>query len=344
MSSNQPEQKPAPAATAEPAPAIAPASPTADPRQPVIEADGLVKTYGSFRAVDGVTFQVCEGEVFGLLGPNGAGKTTTMEMLEGLRKPDGGVARVAGYDTRTELRQVKEAIGVQLQSTSLFDLLHVEEIIRMYASFYKHSVPIEPLLEDVTLTEKRKARVKTLSGGQKQRLAIALALVNDPKVIFLDEPTTGLDPQARRTLWDIVLRLKERGKTIVLSTHYMDEAHVLADRICLMDQGKVVALDTPRNLVMQLHSDSAIEFRLDEEAMPGGPELALQQLRELPGVKSADRRKEHIVLYTDELQTALTALIRHGEERGLPFSELTTRTATLEDVFIQRTGRSLRES
>lgn len=192
----------------------------------MIRANGLVKRYGDFTAVKGVHFEVYKGEVFGLLGPNGAGKTTTMEMMEGLRRPDDGYALVAGYDTRTELKKVKEVIGVQLQSTSLFDLLQVREIVKMYASFYPKSVPIDPLLEDMILQEKQSDRVKNLSGGQKQRLAIALALVNDPQVVFLDEPTTGLDPQARRTLWDIVLRLKERGKTIVLSTHYMEEAKV----------------------------------------------------------------------------------------------------------------------
>jgi ABC-2 type transport system ATP-binding protein len=194
--------------------------------QTIIEVKGLKKQYGDFMAVKSVNFEVFKGEVFGLLGPNGAGKTTTMEMIEGLRRPDGGSARVAGYDTQKDLKKVKQVIGVQLQSTSLFDLLKVHEIVRMYASFYPESVPIEPLLDDMILREKMNDRVKNLSGGQKQRLAIALALVNDPQVIFLDEPTTGLDPQARRTLWDIILRLKERGKTVVMSTHYMEEAMV----------------------------------------------------------------------------------------------------------------------
>src|SRR5690606_22677118 len=183
-----------------------------------------------------VSFTVRKGEIFGLLGPNGAGKTTTMEMIEGLRKPDSGTAIVAGYDTRTQLNEVKAVIGVQLQSTSLFELLKVKEIMRMYASFYKRTLPIDPLLERMILTDKADSRIKNLSGGQKQRLAIALALLNDPQVIFLDEPTTGLDPQARRGLWDIIVRLKEQGKTIILSTHYMDEAQILCDRICLMDQ------------------------------------------------------------------------------------------------------------
>ncbi|CAG7646815.1 Linearmycin resistance ATP-binding protein LnrL [Paenibacillus allorhizosphaerae] len=311
----------------------------------MIRADGLIKKYGDFTAVKGVHFEVYKGEVFGLLGPNGAGKTTTMEMIEGLRRPDGGHAVVAGYDTRTELKKVKQVIGVQLQSTSLFDLLKVHEIVRMYASFYSVSVPIEPLLDDMILQEKRNDRVKHLSGGQKQRLAIALALVNDPQVVFLDEPTTGLDPQARRTLWDIVLRLKERGKTVVLSTHYMEEAHVLCDRICLMDSGQVIALDTPRNLVRSLQSDSAIEFRL--EGSDDFTEEQEQQVRdalaERKEVKQVDRRKEVYVLYTDQLQTSLVDLIALAEEKGWKVHDLQTRTATLEDVFIHMTGRSLRE-
>jgi ABC-2 type transport system ATP-binding protein len=316
-----------------------------EPSQVVIEADGLVKNYDTFQAVKGVHFQVYQGEVFGLLGPNGAGKTTTMEMIEGLRRPDGGHARVAGYDTQKDLAKVKEVIGVQLQSTSLFELLTVEEIMRMYASFYPNPIPIEPLLEDMTLTDKRKGRVKHLSGGQKQRLAIGLALVNDPKVIFLDEPTTGLDPTARRTLWDIILKLKARGKTIVLSTHYMEEAHVLCDRICLMDQGKIVALDTPRNLVQSLQSDSAIEFRLqglEEKSEVDKAEL-LRELREVREVKSVDLRKDVFVLYTDKLQESLIALIEKSAGGKLELADLQTRTATLEDVFITMTGRSLSE-
>ncbi|WNR43431.1 ABC transporter ATP-binding protein [Paenibacillus roseipurpureus] len=308
----------------------------------VIEADELVKNYGSFQAVRCVNFQVYQGEVFGLLGPNGAGKTTTMEMIEGLRKPDGGRAIVAGYDTQKDLAKVKEVIGVQLQSTSLFELLTVEEIMRMYASFYPNSVPIQPLLADMTLTDKRKGRVKHLSGGQKQRLAIGLALLNDPKVIFLDEPTTGLDPTARRTLWDIILKLKERGKTIVLSTHYMEEAHVLCDRICLMDQGKVVALDTPRNLVRSLQSDSAIEFRLPE-LDEVKKESVLAELHEVREVKGIDVRKDVFVLYTDKLQDSLIDLIEKSAGGKLEFTDLQTRTATLEDVFISMTGRSLNE-
>lgn len=311
----------------------------------IIEVKDLRKQYGSFTAVDGVNFSVAKGEVFGLLGPNGAGKTTTMEMIEGLRKPDGGHAMVAGFDTRTQLDKVKAVIGVQLQSTSLFELLTVEEITRMYASFYERSVPIGPLLDSMILQDKLKGRVKHLSGGQKQRLAIALALVNDPLVVFLDEPTTGLDPQARRTLWDIVLRLKAEGKTIVLSTHYMDEAYVLCDRICLMDRGQVVALDTPRGLINSLSAGSAIEFHVPEfGAMDGARQEELKRLLgAIEGVTRLEERKDMFVLYTDQLQQSLTDLIQKADGETLRLNDLTTRTATLEDVFIHMTGRSLRE-
>jgi ABC-2 type transport system ATP-binding protein len=316
-----------------------------DTGQPIIEADGLVKRYGAHTAVNGVSFTVMRGEVFGLLGPNGAGKTTTMEMIEGLRRSDGGVAKVAGFDTRKDLRKVKEVIGVQLQSTSMFDLLKVKEIVRMYASFYPKSLPVEPLLEAMMLKEKMNDRVKHLSGGQKQRLAIALALVNDPQVVFLDEPTTGLDPQARRTLWDIILKLKEQGKTIVLSTHYMDEAHILCDRICLMDQGKVIALDSPQRLVRSLQSDSAIEFRASGyESLPEAERAGIAQLlQSVAEVKQVDMRKDVFILYTDNLQASLIDFIGKAETADLSYAELQTRTATLEDVFIHMTGRSLRE-
>lgn len=303
----------------------------------MVQVKGLVKKYGTFTAVNGLEFSVQKGEVFGLLGPNGAGKTTTIEMLVGLRKPDSGTALLAGFDVKKEIKKVKELIGIQLQSTSLFELLKVEEILHLYASFYPYHIDINQLITDMLLTEKRNDRIKSLSGGQKQRLAIALALIHDPKVVFLDEPTTGLDPQARRTLWDIILRLKERGKTIILSTHYMDEAHVLCDRIGIMDQGELIALDTPTKLVKQLQSSSTIEFHLTD---PPDRESLLQ----LDGVKDVEIRDKFVQLYTDELQVSLTALIQYTSKQVITIEDLQTRTATLEDVFIHMTGRSLRES
>jgi ABC-2 type transport system ATP-binding protein len=302
----------------------------------MIEVDGLVKKYGDFTAVNDVKFTVNTGEVFGLLGPNGAGKTTTIEMLVGLRKPDHGTARLAGFDIRKEIGKVKEVIGVQLQSTSLFELLTVEEIMKMYASFYPSHVSIPDLINDMLLSDKKKDRIKSLSGGQKQRLAIALAIIHDPKIVFLDEPTTGLDPQARRTLWNIIDNLKEAGKTIVLSTHYMDEAHVLCDRIGIMDKGSLIALDTPTSLVKQLQSDSAVEFSLQSHQ----DSLFLEALQ---GVKQVTKRHDKYVLYTDSLQSTLTDLIQHTSSKNINLQDLQTRTATLEDVFIHMTGRSLRE-
>jgi ABC-2 type transport system ATP-binding protein len=296
----------------------------------IIEVKSLVKKYGTFTAVNGIDFTVGKGEIFGLLGPNGAGKSTTLEMMVGLRKPDGGTAIIGGFDISRDLNKVKEVIGIQLQSTTLFELLTVEEILRLYGSFYQKNVSIPELIEDVSLTEKAKSRIKTLSGGQKQRLAIALALVHDPLILFLDEPTTGLDPQARRTLWDIVLKLKEKGKTTVLTTHYMDEAHVLCDRIAIMDQGNLIALDTPSGLVKSLESDSAVEFRFEGIFLT-------DELESLDGVKQVGKNKDIYVIYT------LISLIQLTSMKNLKLTDLQTRTSTLEDVFIHMTGRSLRE-
>jgi ABC-2 type transport system ATP-binding protein len=303
----------------------------------IVDVKGLKKRYGSFTAVNGVSFQVKKGEILGLLGPNGAGKTTTIEMLVGLRKPDEGTATLAGFDVIKEVNKVKEVIGVQLQSTSLFELLKIEEILRLYGSFYPTHVDINGLIEDMLLTEKRNDRIKGLSGGQKQRLAIALALIHDPDIVFLDEPTTGLDPQARRTLWDIVLRLKERGKTIILSTHYMDEAHVLCDRIGIMDQGELIALDTPTNLVKKLKSTSSVEFHLSN---PPEQDWFLK----MDAVDEVSIKDNFVQLYTDDVQVTLTSLIHASAEHQFKIEDLQTRSATLEDVFIHMTGRSIRES
>ena len=305
-------------------------------QEPMIEVKDLVKKYGTFTAVNRIGFSVQKGEIFGLLGPNGAGKSTTLEMMVGLRKPDEGTAIIGGFDISHEIKRVKEVIGIQLQSTTLFELLTVEEILKMYASFYQKNVSIPDLIEEMVLTEKTKSRIKTLSGGQKQRLAIALALVHDPWIIFLDEPTTGLDPQARRTLWDIVLKLKEKGKTTVLTTHYMDEAHILCDRIAIMDQGNLIALDTPSNLVKSLQSDSAVEFQYEGE-------FETSELELVDGVKQVGRRKETYFLYTDDVQVTLISLIQLTTKKDMKLIDLQTRTSTLEDVFIHMTGRSLRE-
>ncbi|HEV7448985.1 MAG TPA: ABC transporter ATP-binding protein [Candidatus Paceibacterota bacterium] len=227
--------------------------------QNIIEVKDLVKKYGDFTAVGGITFCVQDGETFGILGPNGAGKTTTMEMMEGLKRATAGRIMLAGYDVERETKAVKAVIGVQLQASSFFEGLNLIELVDTFAALYGRRVDAAALLAEVQLTDKAKQQVKELSGGQKQRLSIAIGLVNDPKVLFLDEPTTGLDPQARRNLWDLIESIKKRGTTVVLTTHYMDEAQVLCDRIAIMDHSKIVALDTVPNLLAMVGPDATLE-------------------------------------------------------------------------------------
>ena len=220
--------------------------------KPIITVDQLVKTYDGKNVVDGVSFEVKKGEIFGILGPNGAGKTTTLEMLEALRPIDGGTATIDGIDVAKKPKDIKNIIGIQLQSTAFYDKLTLREQLKMFGSLYGRTVDTEALLAKVQLTEKAKNYVEQLSGGQKQRFAIASTLVNNPKVLFLDEPTTGLDPQARRNLWDLIEEIRDEGITILLTTHYMDEAELLCDRLAIMDSGKIITIDTPHNLIQQL--------------------------------------------------------------------------------------------
>ena len=220
--------------------------------EPIITVDQLVKTYGDKNVVDSVSFEVKKGEIFGILGPNGAGKTTTLEMLEALRPIDGGTATIDGINVAREPRRIKNIIGIQLQSTMFYDKLTLREQLKMFASLYGQTVDADALLAKVQLTDKAKSYVEQLSGGQKQRFAIASTLVNNPTVLFLDEPTTGLDPQARRNLWDLIKEIRDEGITIVLTTHYMDEAELLCDRLAIMDAGKIITIDTPHNLIQQL--------------------------------------------------------------------------------------------
>lgn len=223
-----------------------------DQPKPIITVDQLVKTYDGKNVVDGVSFEVKKGEIFGILGPNGAGKTTTLEMLEALRPIDGGVTTIDGIDVAKKPKDIKNIIGIQLQSTAFYDKLTLREQLKMFGSLYGRTVDTEALLAKVQLTEKAKNYVEQLSGGQKQRFAIASTLVNNPKVLFLDEPTTGLDPQARRNLWDLIKEIRDEGITILLTTHYMDEAELLCDRLAIMDSGKIITIDTPHNLIQQL--------------------------------------------------------------------------------------------
>jgi ABC-2 type transport system ATP-binding protein len=301
-----------------------------------IQVDGLVKSYGSNRAVDGISFSVEQGEIFGLLGPNGAGKTTTVEILEGLRDADAGAVELFGQDVRRSRDEVKQKIGVALQTTTLMQNLTAWELLDLFGGFYNHAVDPDPLLDRLGLTEKRNARVQTLSGGQQQRLSVALALVNAPQLVFLDEPTTGLDPQARRSLWDVVREMKSEGRTVLLTTHYMEEAELLCDRIAIMDHGKILAMDSPEGLVKSQFTERAIEF-----AKPEGATSA--DFADLPGVLRAADEGEDIVLYADQVQRTLGALLERAEERGMELDDVHIRRATLEDVFIKLTGRRIRE-
>jgi len=300
----------------------------------IIEVKNVSKSYPGVQAVDNVSFVVEEGEVFGILGPNGAGKTTTLEMIEGLRTPDAGSITVCGVDARRDLGKVKERIGVQLQNTAHFDALTVLETINLFRSCYRHSVSAERLLAEFALEEKRNARISQLSGGLKQRLAVAIAMVNDPDVVFLDEPTTGLDPQARLNFWDTVLGMKEEGKTVILTTHYMEEAERLSDRVAIMDHGRIIALDTPRALVRGY--ESAIECTIE------GP-VEVDGLRSVAAVSEVKQADGDYILYTRDLRASLFGLVELFAENPLAIRNLSVRPATLEDVFIALTGRRLRE-
>jgi ABC-2 type transport system ATP-binding protein len=306
---------------------------------PIIEVRGLVKRYGQMTAVDGIDLTVFENEIFGILGPNGAGKTTTLEMIEGLRAPDAGSITLAGINALTDQTALKKAIGVQLQSTALFDYLSIAELIELFAALYDadtSAARVDELMAMVSLEEKRTARVDQLSGGQKQRLSIAIAMVNNPKVLFMDEPTTGLDPQARHNLWDVIRGLRDNGMTIVLTSHYMEEAELLCDRVAVMDHGKIIACDTPLALVRSLGSTATVRARFDGQ-------LAQEHLAALPGTVDAVVTGDELTLQTADPPATLAGLFALAERSGARLDTLTSSSATLEDVFLTYTGRSLRE-
>jgi ABC-2 type transport system ATP-binding protein len=302
----------------------------------IIEVTNLEKKYGDINAVNGVSFNVEKGEVFGILGPNGAGKTTTVEMIEGLRKPNAGTIKVCNIDALKEPQRIKEIIGVQLQATSLYDNIRVKEAIELFGGYYAKSIPAAIIMDEVSLTEKKDSQVSKLSGGQKQRLSVGLALVNDPELIFLDEPTTGLDPQARHNIWSIVEKLRERGKTVVMTTHYMEEAEQLCHRLAIIDQGKIIAMDTPDNLINKAELATSIEFSTSKE-LDG---LA----KKIPGickVNNGSARKYSVS--TKAVSRILKDLTNLCYDNNIELQNISVRQATLEDVFLAMTGRKLRE-
>jgi ABC-2 type transport system ATP-binding protein len=304
--------------------------------EPVIRVENLVKRYADVEAVRGVSFSVTEGEVFGLLGPNGAGKTSTIEILEGLRNADGGTAVVCGYDPATDADALKHEIGAALQSTALPDKLRVMEALKLFASFYKRHKQPEELLKRFGLEEKRNSFYGQLSGGQKQRLALAIALINDPKVIFLDEPTAGLDPQVRREIYDIIEELRRDKKTIVLTTHYIEEAERLCDRVAIVDHGKVIKEGTPSQLKQASANTTRIEVRLAK------PETDAS-LKSLEGVSDCLKLADSYVLHCTRPPQAIVALVKYLEAQNNELVGLEISTPSLEDVFIELTGRRLRD-
>jgi ABC-2 type transport system ATP-binding protein len=301
-----------------------------------IRCHGLVKRYGDVVAVDGLDLEVRSGECFGLLGPNGAGKTTTVEIMQGIVPPDAGTVEVLGRTWRGEGHELRERLGTQLQETRFPEKLTVIETIRLFRSFYRRGMPPERAMGIVGLDEKRRAMVKNLSGGQQQRLAVAVALVSEPELLFLDEPTAGLDPQARRHLWDVIGALRSEGRTVMLTTHYMDEAERLCDRVAVVDHGKVIALGTPRALIASLGAEHVIEFAV-EGAAPSP--AALRGLAEVREVHVDDGT---IRLTVARPHAVVPALLAQVAAHGGQLTALATHHATLEDVFLHLTGRSLR--
>ena len=299
---------------------------------------GLRKSFGEVVAVNGLDLEVARGECFGLLGPNGAGKTTTIEICEGLISPDAGTVELLGYNWRDHANQLRQQVGIQLQETQFSEKLTVEEVLGLFRSFFHRGLTVEQSITMTQLDEKRKARVGALSGGQKQRLAMACALVGDPELLFLDEPTTGLDPQARRNVWELVDQLGVAGRTIILTTHYMDEAERLCDRVAVMDHGRIIALGTPKELIASVGGDHIVEFAIGADRP-----IDAAVLTQIPGVQSHRVHAGLHQLFVAELHTAVPRIFASLAAQKLDLTEFRTHSATLEDVFVSLTGRNLRD-
>jgi ABC-2 type transport system ATP-binding protein len=312
---------------------------TASAPAPALLVEDLQKRYADVHAVRGLGLRVARGECFGLLGPNGAGKTTTIEICEGLLAPDSGNVELLGLHWNRDAGELRERLGIQLQETQLADKLTVEETVRLFRSFYERGRAVDDVISLVQLDEKRSARVGKLSGGQKQRLALACAIVGDPDLLFLDEPTTGLDPQSRRQVWELITEFKAHGRTILLTTHYMDEAEMLCDRVAIVDHGQVIALGTPAELIGSLGAEHVVEFALPSGSRP----IDEAKLRALAGVHAARPLAGGYELQVGALHRTVPALLHLLAVEHLELAQLTTHSATLEDVFVSLTGRQLRD-
>ncbi len=313
--------------------------------EPAVQVENLVKRFGSFTAVDGVSFSVERGEIFGILGPNGAGKTTTLETIEGLHKPTGGKVSVLDLEVQSNATKVKALIGVQLQASAYYSYLNLKEILALLGSFYPHKASPELLLDQVDLADKSKNRVSELSGGQQQRFAVAASLVNNPEVVILDEPTTGLDPLARRNLWSLIREVNQSGVTVLLTTHYMEEAEAICDRLAIMDHGKLLALDTPRNLINGLEASYTVKVTMDKpmtkvqlNSLNGGIEIIHS------GERYGDGGSENTyLLRLANSPSALKLMLDQISQAGLGLENLQVTPVTLEDVFLELTGSELRD-